>query len=111
MTVAVYQGENAEETWRRNLAHYSGLRHPNIVQLYGAVNSGGLYAMIFHDDLVSSDEFLEEYQHSVLSAVYLYRQFNTELDEGVEYVKSLLGEAYMACFKSSLNSWPLTCRS
>ncbi|KAJ7127719.1 hypothetical protein C8R44DRAFT_873526 [Mycena epipterygia] len=26
MTVAVYQGENAEETWKQELAKYSGLR-------------------------------------------------------------------------------------
>ncbi|KAJ7094198.1 hypothetical protein C8R44DRAFT_814826 [Mycena epipterygia] len=75
MTVAVYQGENAEEAWRRDIANYSGLRHPNIVQLYGAVNSGSLYATIFHDDLVPFEEFLEQYQHSVICTVYLYAQF------------------------------------
>ncbi|KAJ7094140.1 hypothetical protein C8R44DRAFT_749654 [Mycena epipterygia] len=80
MTVAVYQGKNAEEKWRRELANYSGLRHPNIVQLYGTANSGGLYAMIFHDDLVPFDQFLGEYRHSVLSTVYLYAQFITEFD-------------------------------
>jgi hypothetical protein len=25
------------------------LRHPNILQLYGIVNTGSLYAAIFHD--------------------------------------------------------------
>ncbi|KAJ7127725.1 hypothetical protein C8R44DRAFT_873534 [Mycena epipterygia] len=80
MTVAVYQGENAEETWKRELGKYTGLRHPNIVQLYGAVNSGSLYATIFHDDLVPFEQFIDEYQHSVISTVYLYVYFHTEFD-------------------------------
>ncbi|KAJ7079686.1 hypothetical protein C8R44DRAFT_824646 [Mycena epipterygia] len=75
MTIAVYQGENAEETWRRELTKYAGLRHPNIVQLYGAVNSMGLYATIFHDDLVPFENFMDEHRHSVISIVYLYSYF------------------------------------
>ncbi|KAJ7095597.1 hypothetical protein C8R44DRAFT_813505 [Mycena epipterygia] len=75
MTVAVYQGEYAEETWRHELVKYSGLRHPNIIQLYGAVNSGGLYATIFHDELVPLKQFVHEYRHSVASTVYLYSYF------------------------------------
>ncbi|KAJ7261432.1 hypothetical protein C8J57DRAFT_1513960 [Mycena rebaudengoi] len=54
MTVAIYQGENAEENWRRELAKYSGIRHPNFIQLYGTVSSPGLHAIIFHDGSVSS---------------------------------------------------------
>ncbi|KAJ7854239.1 hypothetical protein B0H13DRAFT_2081341 [Mycena leptocephala] len=75
MTVVVYQGENAEETWRWELAKYSGLWHPNIVQFHGAVNSGGIYATIFHDDLVPIEQFLDDYRQSVMSTVYLYAQF------------------------------------
>ncbi|KAJ7127750.1 hypothetical protein C8R44DRAFT_873550 [Mycena epipterygia] len=79
MTVAVYQGENAEETWKRELSKYSGLRHPNFVQLYASVNSDGLYATIFHDDLVPLKQFVDEYRHSVISTVYLYDCFIAEL--------------------------------
>ncbi|KAJ7094128.1 hypothetical protein C8R44DRAFT_989790 [Mycena epipterygia] len=105
MTVAVYQGANAEETWKRGLANYSGLRHPHIAQLYGAVNSGGLYALIFHDDLVPRDQFLEEYQQSVISTVYLYAQFNTELASALEYFQSLSGESYSAFLVSGIDYW------
>ncbi|KAJ7079693.1 hypothetical protein C8R44DRAFT_895646 [Mycena epipterygia] len=91
MTVAVYQGENAEETWKGELTKYSGLRHPNIIQLYGAVNSGGLYATIFHDDLVPFKHFMDEYRHSVIFIVYLYSFFTTELDDAEAYVESLRG--------------------
>ncbi|KAJ7120210.1 hypothetical protein C8R44DRAFT_877658 [Mycena epipterygia] len=88
MTVAVYEGKNAEETWKCELAKYSGLRHPNIMQLYGAVNSGGLYAMIFHDDLVSFERFMDEYRHSVISTVYLYACSISELEDAEGYFKS-----------------------
>ncbi|KAJ7443477.1 hypothetical protein FB451DRAFT_94546 [Mycena latifolia] len=49
MTVALYQGENAEEEWRQDLSQYSWLRHPNVVQLFGTASSSGIYAAIFHD--------------------------------------------------------------
>ncbi|KAF7353175.1 hypothetical protein MSAN_01505100 [Mycena sanguinolenta] len=49
MTVAIYQGDGAEETWNQHLANYESIRHPNIMQLYGLVSSKGLYAMVFHD--------------------------------------------------------------
>ncbi|KAJ7508778.1 hypothetical protein B0H11DRAFT_1962562, partial [Mycena galericulata] len=72
MTVAVYQGENAEEKWKRELAKYSGNRHPNFVQPFGIVDSSGLYATVFHDELVPVRQYIEEYGHSMLSIVYLY---------------------------------------
>ncbi|KAJ7090024.1 hypothetical protein C8R44DRAFT_720372 [Mycena epipterygia] len=97
MTVAVYQGEDAEETWKRELAKYSGLRHPNIVQLYGAVNSGSLYATIFHDILVPLKQFVDEHRYSVISTVYLYRFFHRELAEAEEYFKSLVGRYRWLC--------------
>ncbi|KAJ7509108.1 hypothetical protein B0H11DRAFT_1963851 [Mycena galericulata] len=72
MTVAVYQGENAEEKWKRELAKYAGIRHPNFVQPFGIVSSAGLYATVFHDELVPVREYIEEYRHSMISTVYLY---------------------------------------
>ncbi|KAJ7104879.1 hypothetical protein C8R44DRAFT_886905 [Mycena epipterygia] len=100
MTAAIYEGEHAEEsfakTWRHELSKYSGFRHPNFVQLYGTVNSGGLYATIFHDDLVPAQQFLEEHRHSVISTVYLYHCFNTELSDANEYFR-WRGSSYAAC--------------
>ncbi|KAJ7508796.1 hypothetical protein B0H11DRAFT_1962643, partial [Mycena galericulata] len=75
MTVAVYQGENAEEKWKRELAKYSGIRHPNFVQPFGIVSSSGLYATVYHDELVPVREYIEEYGLSMLSIVYLYVYF------------------------------------
>ncbi|KAJ6565351.1 hypothetical protein B0H10DRAFT_1094100 [Mycena sp. CBHHK59/15] len=39
MTAVVYQGQNAEEDWRWDINQYSGIRHPNILQIYGVVKS------------------------------------------------------------------------
>ncbi|KAJ7604561.1 hypothetical protein B0H17DRAFT_1231945, partial [Mycena rosella] len=32
MTVAIYEGDNAEENWREAVSQYSNFRHPNLVQ-------------------------------------------------------------------------------
>ncbi|KAJ6464391.1 hypothetical protein C8R45DRAFT_1174536 [Mycena sanguinolenta] len=49
ITVAMYEGDWAEEEWRQDLAKYVAIRHPYITQLYGSVNTGRLRAMVFHD--------------------------------------------------------------
>ncbi|KAJ7147407.1 hypothetical protein C8R43DRAFT_953102 [Mycena crocata] len=49
MTVAMYQGDNAEAEWQQHISTVSVLRHPNLVQIYGAANSSGMYATVFHD--------------------------------------------------------------
>ncbi|KAJ7829340.1 hypothetical protein B0H13DRAFT_1916576 [Mycena leptocephala] len=36
VTVAVYQGNGAEEEWRQDIANYMTVRHPNIIQMRGA---------------------------------------------------------------------------
>ncbi|KAF7330726.1 hypothetical protein MSAN_02445200 [Mycena sanguinolenta] len=49
MTVAMYEGDGAEETWNEHLAKYELIRHPNIMQLYGLVNTRRFRGMVFHD--------------------------------------------------------------
>ncbi|KAF7353334.1 hypothetical protein MSAN_01521600 [Mycena sanguinolenta] len=49
VTVAIYQGDRAEEEWHQDLAKYAEIRHPNIMQLYGLVRTKKLCAMVFHD--------------------------------------------------------------
>ncbi|KAJ7079675.1 hypothetical protein C8R44DRAFT_992577 [Mycena epipterygia] len=101
MTVAVYHGENAEETWKHELAKYSGLRHPNFVQLYGSVNSGGFYATIFHDALVPLQQLMSEYRHSVISTIYLY----VYLDR--EFYKNIFGlSSGQNLIDSAMNLYP-----
>ncbi|KAJ6549635.1 hypothetical protein B0H10DRAFT_2128321, partial [Mycena sp. CBHHK59/15] len=80
MTIAVYQGQHAEEDWQRDLNQYSGIRHPNFLQIYGAVQSSGLHAVVFYDDLVPLSEMYESYRNSSILYVYLracvIRDFN-----------------------------------
>ncbi|KAF7337293.1 hypothetical protein MSAN_02281900 [Mycena sanguinolenta] len=45
VTVAMYQGDGAEEEWRKDVAKYESIWDPRIMQLYGLVSSTGLYAM------------------------------------------------------------------
>ncbi|KAJ7107475.1 hypothetical protein C8R44DRAFT_857994 [Mycena epipterygia] len=49
MTVSVYEGETAEEEWRQEISKYSRLRHPNVVQIFGAASSSDIHAVVFHD--------------------------------------------------------------
>ncbi|KAF7353338.1 Kinase-like protein [Mycena sanguinolenta] len=49
VSVAIYEGDRAEERWRQDVARYAAIRHPNILQLYGLVNTQTLRAMVFHD--------------------------------------------------------------
>ncbi|KAJ7211454.1 hypothetical protein C8J57DRAFT_1483848, partial [Mycena rebaudengoi] len=49
MTVALYQGNNAEEEWREDLQRHLWLRHPSFVQIYGTASSSGIHAVVFHD--------------------------------------------------------------
>ncbi|KAF8152118.1 hypothetical protein K438DRAFT_377380 [Mycena galopus ATCC 62051] len=75
MTAVVYQGEKGEQAWRRELQTYSGIRHPNIVQIHGVVNSSGLYATIFHDEFISGDQYSDDlgyaFEEAPLTTLYL----------------------------------------
>ncbi|KAJ7753013.1 hypothetical protein B0H16DRAFT_783683 [Mycena metata] len=75
MTAAVYQGKNAEERWRQDVARYSWLRHPNFLQLFGAATSADMYAAVFHDDFIPVRQVLEKYSDSPVSTVYLWGYF------------------------------------
>ncbi|KAJ7509111.1 hypothetical protein B0H11DRAFT_1363077 [Mycena galericulata] len=88
MTVAVYQGENAEERWKRDVAQHSGSRHPNFVQLFGIVSASGLYATIFHDELVPVTQYIEEYGRYMVSTVYLCAHFTAELNVPSQTISS-----------------------
>ncbi|KAF7360818.1 hypothetical protein MSAN_01110800 [Mycena sanguinolenta] len=72
MTVALYQGDGAEELWRNEISHHARLRHPCILQIYATASSSGIYAAIFHDDLILCKQFLESFRHSAILQVYIY---------------------------------------
>ncbi|KAJ6474909.1 hypothetical protein C8R45DRAFT_383382 [Mycena sanguinolenta] len=71
MTVALYQGDNAETEYRQDISRHSGLRHPHILQIYATANSFGIHAAIFHDDLIPYEQFLESFRHSAILKAYI----------------------------------------
>ncbi|KAJ7205154.1 hypothetical protein B0H12DRAFT_458562 [Mycena haematopus] len=85
VTVAMYQGDSAEEEWRRDIDMYMSMRHPNIVQLWGAASSGNIHATIFNDDLIPFRDFLALYRHSHLSTVYIHAY--TKMDLKVIFIQ------------------------
>ncbi|KAF7374283.1 MFS general substrate transporter [Mycena sanguinolenta] len=91
MTVAVYQGHNAEEEWRRDVDKYSGVRHPKFLQVYGVTGSSSLYATVFHDDLVSLQEIYWLCRRSSLATAYLDAYFGLELCDAEAYIHSISG--------------------
>ncbi|KAJ7231537.1 hypothetical protein C8J57DRAFT_1730136 [Mycena rebaudengoi] len=85
MTVALYQGNNAEEEWREDIQRHSWLRHPNFVQIYGTASSSGIHAAVFHDDLVPAKKILEKHRESHLATVYLWVQLETDFGDARRY--------------------------
>ncbi|KAF7374291.1 hypothetical protein MSAN_00312300 [Mycena sanguinolenta] len=71
MTVALYEGDHAEEEWKRDLSCYSRLRHPHILQIYASASSSGIHAVVFHDELVLFSHFLEPFRYSAVLKVYI----------------------------------------
>ncbi|KAJ7821213.1 hypothetical protein B0H14DRAFT_1335916 [Mycena olivaceomarginata] len=71
MTVTMYQGGGAEEEWRQHLAKYESIRHPNIMQLYGLVNTKGIRGLVFHDELIPYRQFLSRFQYSPVLTTYI----------------------------------------
>ncbi|KAF7353208.1 hypothetical protein MSAN_01508500 [Mycena sanguinolenta] len=86
VTVAMYQGDGAEEAWNQHLAKYESIRHPNIMQLYGLVSSKGLYAMVFHDG---------GFQHSLILTTYIMAYCNMEFEKATDYISDVLQKPSM----------------
>ncbi|KAJ7611910.1 hypothetical protein DFH06DRAFT_1345305 [Mycena polygramma] len=78
VTVAMYQGEGAEEEWRQCMTKHRSLRHPNIVHIYGVVRSDGIQGTIFHGDLIPFKHYLDIYNHSPCFTVYIWAHRSKE---------------------------------
>ncbi|KAJ6474151.1 hypothetical protein C8R45DRAFT_384283 [Mycena sanguinolenta] len=92
MTVAVYQGGNAEEQWQRALSGHSVLRHPHILQIYTSASSSGIHAMIFHDDLVPIEQFLGSYRYSAISRAYILAYTHANWHDAYEYYTRIMAK-------------------
>ncbi|KAJ7443429.1 hypothetical protein FB451DRAFT_1376692, partial [Mycena latifolia] len=92
MSVALYQGENAEEEWRQDVSRYSYLRHPNILQLFGTASSCGIHAAIFQDELILAKQILKKYSDSHFSAIYVWWYLHTEFEDAEQYIEAVSGK-------------------
>ncbi|KAF7353206.1 hypothetical protein MSAN_01508300 [Mycena sanguinolenta] len=90
VTVAVYQGNGAEEEWRKDVAKYKSIWDPHIMQPYGLVSTNGLYAMVFHDELIPYRQFCRRFENSPILTVYIAGYCpigkNTEFEEATNYI-------------------------
>ncbi|KAF7353272.1 MFS general substrate transporter [Mycena sanguinolenta] len=86
VTVAMYQGDSAEEEWRKDIAKYESIWHPYIMQLCGLVNTKRLYAMVFHDELIPFPQFLGCFEHSPILRAYITAYCTTEFNEASDYI-------------------------
>ncbi|KAJ6464472.1 hypothetical protein C8R45DRAFT_500333 [Mycena sanguinolenta] len=89
MTVAMYEGDGAEEAWNQHLEKYEAVRHPHIMQLYGLMSTEGLYAMVFHDELIPYAQFLCRFEHSPILSTYIIGYCTMEFKEATSYIYSV----------------------
>ncbi|KAJ7227982.1 hypothetical protein B0H12DRAFT_1328542 [Mycena haematopus] len=106
LTVAMYQGNGAEEEWRQYIAKHMSMRHPNIIQITGAASSGGIHAILSNDDLMPLQQVLDHYQGSHFSTVYIYASWNEDFSEVFNYITCLFQREVMP---SECTKW--ICRS
>ncbi|KAF7376996.1 hypothetical protein MSAN_00117500 [Mycena sanguinolenta] len=102
VTVAVYQGNDAEEEWRQDIAKYMSMRHPNIIQICGAASSNGLHAILFNDDLIPLLEVLDRHRGSHFSTVYIYAHCNQEFSQVHNYIDS---EFQLRLYSPECTNW------
>ncbi|KAF7353192.1 hypothetical protein MSAN_01506800 [Mycena sanguinolenta] len=74
--------DGAEEEWRKDVAKYESIWDPRIMQVYGLVSTKGLYAMVFHDELIPYVQFLRRFQHSPILRTYIFGYCTTECHGG-----------------------------
>ncbi|KAJ6473678.1 hypothetical protein C8R45DRAFT_1011528 [Mycena sanguinolenta] len=90
MTVALYQGDHAEEEWRKDLSRHSPLRHPFILQIYAIASSSGIHATVFHDDILPFQQFLESFQHSAILQAYIVLYTDADSHAAYTYYSGIL---------------------
>ncbi|KAF7337295.1 hypothetical protein MSAN_02282100 [Mycena sanguinolenta] len=86
VTVAMYQGDGAEEEWRKDIMKYESIWHANIMQLYGPVSTKGLCAMVFHDG---------RFQHLPILTAYIMAYCYTEFKKATNYISDVLQKPSM----------------
>ncbi|KAK7006312.1 hypothetical protein R3P38DRAFT_3037830 [Favolaschia claudopus] len=105
-TAVVYEGEDAEKTWNEDVARYTSIRHPNVLQIFATAQTGNIHATIFHGDIIPFKHFIELYRQFPLLTVYIYASIITEFKAVENYFVSTFG-----CSLYDLQAMLLTRRS
>ncbi|KAK7035613.1 hypothetical protein R3P38DRAFT_601884 [Favolaschia claudopus] len=93
MTVVVYEGKNAEEKFKKDVAKYMEFRHPSFLQLFGTVHSGNIYATIFYDVLIPWKDIERIYDPFPVVACYIYVSMVKEFDAASDYFRYRFGSS------------------
>ncbi|KAK7035624.1 hypothetical protein R3P38DRAFT_2697531, partial [Favolaschia claudopus] len=72
MTVIFYEGKNAEEEFKKDVARSMKFRHPSFFQLYGTVHSENVHASIFYDVLIPWRDIERIYRPFPMVFCYIY---------------------------------------
>ncbi|KAF7337208.1 hypothetical protein MSAN_02273200 [Mycena sanguinolenta] len=105
VTVALYEGDDAEKEWQQDHAKYEEIRHPNILQLYGLVNTKKLCAIVFHEELIPYKQFLHRFESSPILTTYILGYCLTEWAEAVDYHRSNFPMANLEGVYDELPLW------
>ncbi|KAJ7616634.1 hypothetical protein FB45DRAFT_1008066 [Roridomyces roridus] len=88
MTVALYEGEQAEQDRDEYLRAHSHFRHPSIVQVFGLASFEGTHAVIAHDELLRYEDFLQVHRLSPVMEVYMNAKWASEHLEASHYLNN-----------------------
>ncbi|KAK7027701.1 hypothetical protein R3P38DRAFT_3520695 [Favolaschia claudopus] len=101
MTVVVYEGQDAEKKFKKDVAKYMKFRHPSFLQLYGIVHSENVHAAIFYDVLIPWRDIDRIYQSfpvvlcyiyaSAVASRYLHRRFGSTLNNPALFLRPSTG--------------------
>ncbi|KAF7353163.1 hypothetical protein MSAN_01503800 [Mycena sanguinolenta] len=97
VTVAVYQGSSAEEECWKDVAKYESIWDPCIMQLHGVVSGKGLYAMVFHDELIPFTEFFGRFRHSPILRTYIRGYCSTQFWEATHFISCVSRKPLRDC--------------
>ncbi|KAJ6462883.1 hypothetical protein C8R45DRAFT_1177713 [Mycena sanguinolenta] len=100
VTVAMYQGDGAEEEWQQDIAKHMSLRHPNIVQICGAASSNGIHAMLFNDGMAGVQSIPISYRFGKFWIAIEVPTFRWYMFMRVAYVTFLPPVLDLTCHKN-----------